>query len=453
MSDMNLTDTNVSYSGSSQPTQQSQAGTLFGGSAQASKPTLSFSTTATTSQPSTSLFGSTTTSSQPTSSLFGAAPATTQSTGWSFGGQSSGSGFGPTTTTAPTTSLFSASTSAQPQQGSSLFGGTLGQPQAKPGPFSGFNFSQQQATSSSTPSIFAASTSAPAQAKPSLFGIPNVQPQQHGSSLFSGPSQPQQQTVPGVKIDLSNIKPTTRFSELNEDLQNAIIQIDTFIQQQQKWATEIQESIPARGAALETIPSDVVYLSQRKEVVEEALDTDVQDIKRVKEDLAADQDDARRCFNALENLKLPSQFHYTGLAAAAGGVRAPGGGGATDDTTDPTTSTSDLVPYFQGKSKDLEARLGRYAAQLGEIEGHMGTVEARAVEQFEKLLYRRSKPEEWNNDEVRVLVGTLRDFEEAILRTAGRIGQVRDDVVGFTLGDVSGASNGNGVKRGGVGRW
>jgi len=448
-SGMNLASANLSHSGLGQTNQQSQAGTLFGGSAQVSKPTLSFGTTSTTSQPSASPFGNTTTtSSQPTGGLFGAAPAT-QSTGWSFGNQSSGSGFGSTATTAPATGLFGASTSTQPQQGAQ-FGGALSQP--KPGPFSGFNFGQQQTNSSSNP-LFGASNPAPAQAKPSLFDIPNIQPQQQGSTLFGASSQPQQQTVPGVKIDLSNIKPTTRFSELNEDLQNTIIQIDNFIQQQMKWATEIQESMPARGAALETIPADVEYLTQRAEIVEEALDTDAQDIKRAKEDLAGDQDDARRCFNALENLKLPAQFHYTGLAAAAAaGLAAAGGSGADDPDATPAGSASDLAPYFQAKAKELRARLGRATAQLADIEDHMGIVEARAVEQFEKLLYRRARPGDWNNDEVRALVGTLRDFEDAILRSASRVGQVRDDVVGLTLGDVSGASTRIDVRRNGGSR-
>jgi len=406
-SGMNLPSANLSPSGSAQTNQQSQAGTLFGGSAQVSKPTLSFGTTSTTSQPSTSLFGSTTTSSsQPTGGLFGATPAT-QSTGWTFGNQSTGSGFGSTTTTAPTTGLFGASTSTQPQQGAQ-FGGALSQP--KPGPFSGFNFGPQQTGSSNNP-LFSASNPAPAPAKPSLFEIPNVQSQQQGSTLFGVSSQPQQQTVPGVKIDLSNIKPTTRFSELNEDLQNTIIQIDNFIEQQVKWATEIQESLPARGASLTTIPTDVEFLTQRAEAVEEALDTDAQAIKRLKEGLAADQDDARRCFAALENLKLPAQFHYSGLAAAAAAGLAGGGGGDERDPAAAAAAASDLAPYFQGKAAELEARLARCTAQLGEIEDHVGTVEARAVEQFERLLYRRARPGEWNNDEVRALVGTLRDFE------------------------------------------
>lgn len=271
--------------------------------------------------------------------------------------------------------------------------------------------------------------------------MPNPQPQQ-GSSLFTASSQPQQ-TVPGVKIDLSNIKPTTRFSELHEDLQQKIIEIDEFIQRQVKYATELQESIPARGAALETIPGDVDYLTQRVEIVEDALESDAQDIKKVKDDLTTDQSDATRCFNALENLKLPSQYHYTGLAAAS--MRA----GADEEGLG---STSDLIPYFESKTKEVDGRLQKYAANLAEVEGHMSTVEASAVEQFEKLVYRRGKPDAWSNDEVKELVGTLVDFENAILRVAGKVGETREEIVELTLGGDVGAENANGGRRGGT-RW
>lgn len=222
------------------------------------------------------------------------------------------------------------------------------------------------------------------------------------------------------------------------------MEVDEFIQRQVKYATELQESIPARGAALETIPGDVDYLTQRVEIVEEALESDAQDIKKVKDDLATDQSDATRCFNAIENLKLPSQYHYTGLAAAS--MRAGGGG-----DEEGMGSTSDLIPYFEAKTKEVDGRLQKYAANLAEVEEHMSTVEASAVEQFEKLVYRRGKPGEWSNDEIKELVGTLVDFENAILRVAGKVGEAREGIVELTLGGDAGAQNGNGGRRGG--RW
>jgi len=36
-------------------------------------------------------------------------------------------------------------------------------------------------------------------------------------------------TIPGVRIDISNLRPTTRFSDLHDELKNQIEAVDTFI--------------------------------------------------------------------------------------------------------------------------------------------------------------------------------------------------------------------------------
>lgn len=417
-------------SGSTPSTQQSQAGTLFGTASQTQKPPLfSLGSTSTPAQPPSNLFGSTSTNSQPQGgSIFGLGTQQTTSAA------PASSLFGSTASTQPQqiSGLFGSTTSTQPQQTGSLFGGTLGQSQQKTGSSLFGSLGQQQSTSTSTPSLFGAST---AQQKPSLFGGSLLsQPQQQTSSLFGTSTQPQQQqVVPGVKIDLSNIKPTTRFSELHEDLQSVIAQLDTFIHQQIKWCHEIQESLPKRGADIHTIPGDVEYLTQRVEAVELALDKDVRDIKRVKEEVKADQNDARRCFNAIENLKLPSQFHYTGLAGAAAVAAGVRGVDESGDAEDLGARTSDLISYFQNKTNELDERLSKYQGQLSEIEAHLTTVEASAVEQIEKLVLRRGRGDD-GKEGLRELVAALRGFEEAVLRVASRVGEVRENVVEVTLG-------------------
>lgn len=162
----------------------------------------------------------------------------------------------------------------------------------------------------------------------------------------------------------------------------------------------------------------------------------------VKEEVKVDQNDARRCFNAIENLKLPNQFHYTGLAGAAAvaaGVRDSNDSGDVDDLG---VRTSDLISYFQNKTKELDGRLSKYQGQLSEIEAHLTTVEASAVEQIEKLVLRRGGGND-GKEGLRELVAALRGFEEAVLRVASRVGEVRENVVEVTLGGVEAVQNGS----------
>ena len=50
-----------------------------------------------------------------------------------------------------------------------------------------------------------------------------------GSLTLGQGSASQNNTQPGVKIDLSNLRPTTRFSDLHDDLKKQIETIDSFI--------------------------------------------------------------------------------------------------------------------------------------------------------------------------------------------------------------------------------
>lgn len=76
----------------------------------------------------------------------------------------------------------------------------------------------------------------------SMFSSSQNQPQAQSSFLGGGLSLGQtnnqnQQTVPGVRIDLTNLRGTTRFNDLHEDLQKEISKLDDIIQGQIKLAS------------------------------------------------------------------------------------------------------------------------------------------------------------------------------------------------------------------------
>ncbi|RYP55875.1 hypothetical protein DL770_010874 [Monosporascus sp. CRB-9-2] len=252
-----------------QPQQQQQTGSSL------------FGNTLGTPKSAGSLLGSTTATSQPQqtgSSLFGGASnASTSQPQQATGG---GGLFGNTSTSTAT----SQTQQQQQQTGSSLFGtagGAASQPQQTGTSLFG-NATQTQSQPSQAGSLFS-SLSKPAQAAGNTTGSLFGQPAQQKPGLFGGLNQPaqaqtpqptmglgaslglgslgqstnQQQTVPGVRIDLSNLKGTTRFSDLQENLQKTIEDIDKFILNQIRHQEELQSFMPGHGDMLENVPEDV----------------------------------------------------------------------------------------------------------------------------------------------------------------------------------------------------
>ena len=287
-----------------------------------------------------------------------------------------------------------------PAQGSSLFGG-----QANSNP-AGTKLS----TSQPVPLFSLLGTATPA---PSL-----LQPQQ---SL-----QQPQQVVPGVKIDLSNIKPTTRFFELHENLQKQIELVDNFIQSQIQLFAKCEAFMPGHSLQLKTIPGDFEFVKSKYDTVTQALDRDASDISSVKDAVQSDIGDARRSFAAIETLKLPAQFQYSI------GYTAPHDKSSNDTESNAFAST-DLTPYFEEQIKDLEKMLRGFGQQLGEIEAHLRTVDSSATEQAHKLL-RRQAGEDPSKERVQELGQAMRIFEDAVFRVASKVGEAREGVIECTMG-------------------
>jgi nucleoporin p58/p45 len=248
---------------------------------------------------------------------------------------------------------------------------------------------------------------------------------------------------------MSNIKPTTRYFELHEDLQKEIDRVDNFIQYQIQLFTQCGAFMPEHGNQLKSIPQDVDFVHKRYDATTVALQGDAADIAAVQKSVQADIEDARRIFTAIENQKLPLQFQYStawpaqapGPATDAGD--AGGGGGAF--------AATDLLPYFEARSDELATRLARYQRQLVEIEAHLRTVEGSATEQMQRLLRRNGSVEDGagggggaggDRERVADLVDAMRTFEEAVLRVAARVGEARQGVIECTL-DGSALGNGN----------
>ncbi|KAL5349085.1 hypothetical protein ACLOAV_005373 [Pseudogymnoascus australis] len=432
-----------SFGSTNTSSQAPAAGGLFG-KATMSQPTGGLFGQAQTTQPQTTqgsgLFGSSTTATQPaqTGGLFGAASAAPQSGGL-FGGapastqpQSSGlfGGAQAAQTPASTGGMFGSAQSQQPQQtGGGLFGGANTQNQAKPS-FFGSASTQQPQQQQQQPQSSLFSSSARPQQSTGAFGSSFA----GGLTMGQSQGQPTQATVPGVRIDLSNLRNTTRFNDLNEELQKKIEEFDAGVLSLMAKGDQCTAILPAHGEQLELVPDNVDFLQRKVIGVQSNLDGDVQAVSQTSKQVYVDGENAKLSFTVVDNLKLPQQFHT--------GIWNPS---KPSPSASPGEAAGDLVSFFSQTSDEMGQTISTYKENISEIELHLRGVE-RSLMQAGSNIGRNGQ----DKNEVENLVGVLRDFEMGILEVAGRVGGAREGVQSLQLGHFIDpvSVNVNGKRRG-----
>lgn len=280
------------------------------------------------------------------------------------------------------------------------------------------------------------------QQRPSLFSQPSTsmgQTQQPPPqrSLFSnsiGFSQ-QQQSVPGVRIHLDQLRPTTRFNDLHEDVQKEIETIDKFILQQMNYKDQNQSVMPRIESTSLYIPNDVGFVSQKMDAVNQALENDAQSIEYAKKLVSKDTTNARLSFRVVDNLKLPQQYHHSNLwnvpsISQSAGPRLPGEEGEDGES-------EDLVSYFSTHAEAMSQTLESYKKNVADIEAHLTNLEQGTMQQMQQVMFTRGKDGGLRTaeDQVRELAGVLREFENGILSVAGKVGGAREKVQELVLGE------------------
>jgi nucleoporin p58/p45 len=212
-----------------------------------------------------------------------------------------------------------------------------------------------------------------------------------------------------------------------------IQQFDEGIQRKINFCSQIRESLPTTETAINSIVPDVELIEKRLSTVEVGLDNDSANIAHLKGLVKKDAEDATLSFRAIENQRLPAQFHYrnnTNLTASS--AKTPATSALDDD--DPTKPV-DLMGYFDRRTDELGRTLDVYQVQIREIESHLRTMEAGTMEKAAQLTGSRSAP----RDQRRELVEALKAIEGAILDSAKKVGRVRDEVTKQTLRNVGAA--------------
>ncbi|KAL8669772.1 MAG: hypothetical protein Q9168_005650 [Polycauliona sp. 1 TL-2023] len=447
--------------------QPAASGGLFGSSLQKEKPSTSlFGASLSNSQPqqSTSLFGSANPQSTQSTGLFGSTPAgqpqqgtnpsgpsTSNQAGGLFGTanmntqQQSGGGifgsqqqssqpslglFGNTSTQPQSTTNMFGNTNAQPssQQGSSIFG-SLGQtqPQSKPQTLSVFNTLNQ---SSSNPPQNQAQQ--PVQ-QPSLF------------ATSIGQFTQRQQPVPGVRVTTSELRPTTRFTDLHEQLQTLVENIDGFIQQQMKYQQECTAMNHGLDENCNQVPADVDFCTRALNTMQHALENDAEAISQAKALTKADVANAKLSFATIENMAVPQQYQATNLWALPSISREAAPSSLDDESIVDGNGSTSLVSFFSSQSDEMSKSLDNYKKNIGEVESYLKGIEVNTVTQLQQLSLTRGQDGHGKSaeDQVRELAAVLKDFEQGIIGIAGKVGGVREKVQEVVLDDSGSYNGGN----------
>lgn len=291
----------------------------------------------------------------------------------------------------------------------------------------------------------------------SLFGNQNTTTQQPTQQQpAAGPT-----VVPGVKVDVTNLLPTTKFESCADEIRSEVEKFDDIVLLQMRMCNEVSNMLPSIAEQGESIPNDVDFVQSKLETMQHALENDASDIDQLRSLVSRDAAEAQVAFRAIDTLKLPLQYQSSG---ASGWWSAQDQKLATqqsmrstrkntlalpdDVESDPSTANTingvpvNLVDYFSQRTDEMGSVLDRYTRTLKEIENHLHGVESTLERQILEFVSSRSRdgtaagtPKSMLND----LAVVLQDVEMGILGVASRLGgvseQVQEVVLGPPIGD------------------
>ncbi|KAL8638417.1 MAG: hypothetical protein Q9228_004428 [Teloschistes exilis] len=320
------------------------------------------------------------------------------------------------------TSLFgNTGTQAQNQQGGGLFG-SLGQNQNQQKPQTSSLFGEMNKPKANQ-SIWDSSTQPynPAQTQsqqPSVFATSIGQYTQH------------QKTVPGVRVNLSELRPTTRFADLHEQLQSVIENIDIFIQQQMKFQQECAALNPSIDKQCSEIPSDVEICTKALDTMQQALENDAAAISQAKTLTKGDAANAKLSFTAVENMAIPQQYQATNVWALPLASRGAGPSLLADEEAKDGGGSANLVSFFSAQADEISKSLDNYRKNIIEVEAYLKGIEGNTVQQMQQLSFTQGPDNQRKGaeDQVRELAAVFKEFEHGIINVASKVGGVRENV-------------------------
>lgn len=245
----------------------------------------------------------------------------------------------------------------------------------------------------------------------------------------------QQQTVPGVRIlDVNQLRSTTRFNDLHEDLQKAIEYVDNFILGQIRYQEECAQHTEEIDQKCQQIPPDVEYCTKALNTMQQALENDAESIAFAKNLVKVDVSDAKLSFKTIQHLKMPAQFHQSGMWNATGASQIGGSSLSEEDVE--VGASRNIVDYFSKQADEMTKTLDGYKGNIGQVEAYLRNVESNTMQKMQQMMFNRGQDGGGKSaeEQVRQLAAVLRDFEHGITGVATRVGDTRDKIQEIMLG-------------------
>lgn len=235
-------------------------------------------------------------------------------------------------------------------------------------------------------------------------------------------------------MTLNELRPTTRFNDLHEELQKIIENVDNFVLQQIDYRKECEAAMGRINQQTDTIPQDTEYCKKTLEHLQQALENDAEAIAQAKSMTKSDVHDARLSWNVIDQLKMPQQFQHTGMWNTPAVV--PNAATLHSDEDETEIGSRDLVGYFSKQADDLSATLNAYTHGVAEVDEYLQNLEVGIAQQIQhsRSLRGNGKIKKSAEDQVRDLAVVLREFEGGILGVAGKVGATRDHLQSVMLG-------------------
>ena len=228
------------------------------------------------------------------------------------------------------------------------------------------------------------------------------------------------------------MRPTTRFNDLQEDLQSRIEGTDNFILGQ----IRRQEDCAAANDKIEDLclqmPSDIDHCVRSLDTVQQALENDAQSIAFVKKLVNGDYGDANVSLKVIQNLSLPQQFHRSTLQGAA----QPSRNQALLISDDVGGAPTNIVEYFMQQADEMNTTLTTFERNITEVETYLKEAEFNTMQQMQQMMVTRTREggSKSPEDQVRELAAVLREFGNGILGVASKVGDTKEAVQEVMLG-------------------
>lgn len=227
--------------------------------------------------------------------------------------------------------------------------------------------------------------------------------------------------------------------------------IDSYILNQVRMCNEVSDLLPKIAEQGEYIPSDVDFVEERLQTLQEELENDATSIEHARGTAQRDSGDAQLVFRTVDSLLLPLQ--YQSAPGDRWGLKTPNNQSTTlaglpdlGDIGSPNLHNhpNNLVQYFSQRSDNMQNVVGSYRQHLTDIEDHIQNLELSLNRQFNDVVARRRKQGETiatgPESSTAEVIGALKETEAAILGVASRVGEVKEQVQEMVLGPIGSAN-------------